>query len=228
MVRPSREEILALLQQVPLFSALTRADLERLLAEARLQTASAGTELVSPGVPAERFYVILSGRVNVFQLSSKGDQQILHAYGAGATFGEAAMWKGVAYPAYAEALEPTTLLVIERETLASAIRRRPELALGMLAGLSGKLAEFTRLIESLALKEVPARLAAVLLDLAAEAGAAEFDLPQSKRDLAARIGTIPETLSRALGRLRRADCIDVEGRRIRILDAGSLREIAES
>jgi len=224
----TRNETLTVMERVPLFSALPRKDLEHLLADCRMRSVRAGTELVSPGEPADRFYVILTGRVNVFQLSAKGDQQILHAYGAGATFGEAAMLRGEGFPAHAEALEDATLLVVDRQTLAATIRRQPELALGMLAGLSGKLQEFARLIEKLALKDVPARLAAILLELAGAAGAASFVLPQSKRELAAQIGTIPETLSRSLAKLRRAGWISVDGRRIRILDAEALRDLAES
>ena len=241
MERPTKRDALRILRRVPLFSALSETDRVALLAECRGRRAAAGTELVSAGEAADRFYVIVRGRVKLYQLSARGDEQILHLYGSGATFGEAAMWLGQAFPAYAETVEETALLVVPREVLETAIQRRPEIARGMLAGLSLKLREFNRLIEQLSLREVPARLATVLLELAGEAGSSNDQspssrhgssqltvvLPSSKRELAAQIGTIPETLSRAFAKLSRAGLIEVAGRRIRILDREGLRDVAD-
>jgi len=172
--------------------------------------------------------VILDGRVKVYKLSARGDEQILHLYGPGETFGEAAMWSGGHFPAHAEAVDHCRLLIVSRETLRRAITRQPDLAMGMMAGLSAKLREFNALIEDLSLREVPARLARVLLAEADAAGGATFRLPQTKRHLAAQIGTVAETLSRALGKLRKQGLIDVSGSTITILDADALAELAEN
>ncbi|MBD3237314.1 MAG: cyclic nucleotide-binding domain-containing protein [Candidatus Eisenbacteria bacterium] len=231
MQRISKADALAVLRGVPLFSALSEEDRRGLLTDGRALRAEAGDVLVSAGEPADRFYVILRGRVKLYQLSPKGDEQILHLYGPGDTFGEAAVWMGQGYPAHAEAIEACALLLVMRDVLESAIRRRPEIALGMLAGLSLKLREFHRLIEQLALRDVPARLATALVDLIPKTTPAEgrpvVVLPQTKRELAAQIGTLPETLSRALARLSRSGLIAVEGRRIRILDPAGLRRLAQ-
>ncbi len=224
----SRQTALAAMRRVPLFSAVAERDLRGLLAGCRIESHPAGRELLSPAERADRFYIILAGRVKIFQLSARGDEQILHLYGAGETFGEAAMWAGGRYPAYAETAEACTLLVVGRAALREAIGDNPELAVAMMAGMARKLHEFNQLIERLSLKEVPARLAAVLLQLAAAASTESFELRQSKRELAAQIGTIAETLSRAFAKLRSAGLIEVDGRRIRILDRAGLEELAES
>jgi CRP/FNR family transcriptional regulator len=91
--------------------------------------------------------------------------------------------------------------------------------------MSGKLREFNRLIEDLSLKSVPARLAGLLLRLSG--GADSFDLPRTKRELAGQIGTIPETFSRALGKLKSARLVAVAGKRVTILDRAGLTAAAE-
>ncbi len=228
MARMSRSAAVAMLRRLPLFSAVRAKDLEGLLAACRIQAAAAGSEILSPAERADRFFLILTGRVKVFQLSARGDEQILHLYGPGETFGEAAMWTSGRYPAYAECAEESTLLVIGRDALQEAIRANPGLAVAMLAGMSRKLHEFTQLIERLSLKDVSARLAEMLLHLAPDAPHDTVVLRQSKRELAAQIGTVAETLSRALAKFRAMGLIEVDGRRIRILDREGLRNLADS
>jgi len=228
MQEPRPHSISGIVARVPLFSGLELRDLREVLRTCRLQKLPGGAEILMPGQIADRFYVILAGRVKIFQLSPHGDEQILHMYESGQTFGEAAMWAGGTFPAYAEAATPVQLLVVRREDLQALITRRPELAIAMIAGLSAKLQEFNRLIERLSLKEVPARLAQVLLDLSREQRSRTVRLRQTKRELAAQIGTIAETLSRAFARLRGEGLIEVSGREIIILDPEGLADIAES
>lgn len=216
------------MRRIPLFSTLDDADLQDFLAACRRVRVRAGIQIFSPDDQADSLFVILSGRVKVYKLSPKGDEQILHLYGPGSTFGEAAMWDAIDYPAHAAAVADTTLLVVTRETLRETLARKPELALEMIAGMSTKLQEFNRLIEQLSLREVPARLAGILLELSREAGSDTIRLRQSKRELAAQIGTIAETLSRAFARLKKAGLIEVKGAKITVLDPGGLEEIAES
>jgi CRP-like cAMP-binding protein len=98
----------------------------------------------------------------------------------------------------------------------------------MLARLSLRLRQFTHLIEDLSLKEVPGRLAAYLLYLSEHnSGADSLELDITKGQLAALLGTIPETLSRILARLGQQEYIEVEGRKIRILNRQGLVSLAE-
>jgi CRP/FNR family transcriptional regulator len=216
------------LRRMPLFSGLTDAQFRQFVGTCRTKRIKTGVQIFSPDVSADRFFAVLTGRVKVYKLSAKGDEQILHLYGPGHTIGEAAMWAGIDYPAHAEALSDCFVLVVTREALRQAFSKHPELALGMLAGMSNKLLEFAQLIEQLALKEVPARLAGALLRLSEESGSSVFRLMQSKRELAAQIGTVSETLSRALRKLTHQGIISVDGSRITILNRAGLAEIAES
>ena len=215
------------LRTCPLFHSLSEEATDAFVSFCRTKTVSAGIRIFGPTDRADRFFLILAGRIKVYELSPQGREQILHHYGPGRTFGEAAMWMGGQYPAFAESVTETRLLVIDRERALTAIRRDPELAAGIIAGLSRKLHEFERLIADLSLKDVVARLAGVLVEEADAAGADTFHLSQSKRQLAARIGTIAETLSRAFKKLEAVGCIAVRGPQVTIRDPEGLRELAQ-
>jgi len=215
------------MRRVPLLSRLDDEGIRVLLDACTTAHSAAGAQLFSPNQPADSFYVILAGRAKIYKLSPRGDEQILHLYGPGNTFGEAAMWAGIRYPAHAEVLENSTLLVVKRSVLKQLITDNPEIAMAMMAGMSGKLREFNRLIEQLSLKDVPARLANALLEMPAKPGGDTVVLRQTKRELAGQIGTVAETLSRALKKLSAGGLIEVNGPEITILDAEGLAELAD-
>jgi CRP/FNR family transcriptional regulator len=101
----------------------------------------------------------------------------------------------------------------------------PAIALNMLAVLSLRLRQFTAQIESLSLKEVPARLASYLLVAAEEQQSGDVvNLEISKGQLASLLGTIPETLSRIFARMSEDGLIRVDGRTITILDRQALAD----
>ena len=227
MTKLTVSQITDAMRRVPLLSRLGDDEVRALLDACLTEHLPAGSQVFSPLEQADSFHVILQGRAKVYKLSPKGDEQILHLYGPGNTFGEAAMWAGINYPAHAEALKDTTLLVVRRSVLKQLITRDPEIAMAMMAGMSAKLREFNQLIEQLSLREVPARLANVLLELPAKPGTNTVVLKQSKRQLAGQIGTIAETLSRALKKLSDSGLIEVNGPEITILDPDGLAELAD-
>jgi CRP/FNR family transcriptional regulator len=166
--------------------------------------------------------------VKIFKISTEGKEQILHFVGPGESFGEVSVFTGQGFPADAVAAVQSGLLFFARSSFISLIRKDPALALNMLAQLSRRLRQFAGLIEDLSLKEVPGRLAKYLLYLGGrdgDAGAVELDV--SKGQLAALLGTIPETLSRILARMNRQGLIRSRGAQIRILDRTGLVALAE-
>jgi CRP/FNR family transcriptional regulator, dissimilatory nitrate respiration regulator len=99
--------------------------------------------------------------------------------------------------------------------------------MNMLAVLSRRLIRFTQLIENLSLKEVPGRLAAYLLYLnELNKGSQDLELDISKGQLASLLGTIPETLSRILGRMHKTGLIESDGPRIKIVNIQGLEDLA--
>jgi CRP/FNR family transcriptional regulator len=171
----------------------------------------------------------MSGRVKIFKVSWEGKEQILHIFGPGEPFGEVPVFAGQKFPASAEAMEESRVFFFPRDAFIYRIKKNPGIALNMLAVLSKRLRRFTQLIEELSLKEVPGRLAVYLLYLSeSKEGEKHLELDISKGQLASLLGTIPETLSRILGKMTRAGLIESEGPRIKILDPQGLEDLAEA
>ena len=217
------------LGRIAAFEGLPPEQIEVLARLAVRRKFSAGAQVFAEGDPPNGFHVVLDGRIRIYKLGLDGKEQILHIWGPGEPVGEAAAVEGFPFPAHAEAMEATTTLFLSRAGLVDEIGRNPGFALALLSLLSRRLRRFAGLIESLSLKEVPGRLAAYLL-VRAERSRTEnrVTLDVTKRQLAALLGTIPEPLSRVLGRMTREGIIEAEGARtILIRDAKALRELAE-
>jgi|SRR5208283_1514802 len=216
-----------LMADIQLFHGLTADQFEDLTDIVVDQTLLRGQSIFSDGDDATGFYVIISGRVKVFKLSSEGKEQILHIFGPGDAFGEVPMFAGEHFPANAEALEKSRLFFFPRTAFIALIKREPSLAMNMLAALSKLLRQLTRLIEDLSLKEVPGRLAAYLLYLSERGNDPEhLELDITKGQLASLLGTIPETLSRILSKMSTQGIIQVQGKWIRLLNREALEDLS--
>lgn len=150
--------------------------------------------------------------------------------GPGEPVGEVAALSGEKFPAGAETLETTETFYMPRDAFIELIRSQPEVALRLLAALSARLRSFASLIEDLSLRGVTERLAAYLLSLVPEGeySAMTVDLGISKGELAATVGTVPETLSRAFKQLTRAGAVETKGRKVVIKDRALLERVARA
>ncbi|MBW2090496.1 MAG: Crp/Fnr family transcriptional regulator [Deltaproteobacteria bacterium] len=220
-------EISKILAGVPLFSGLTEAQYRDLAAIVVDRTFARGNSIFSEGDEGTGCYLVVKGRVKIYKLSPEGKEQILHLWGPGEPFGEAALFAGRNFPAHADAYEESRVFFFPRKAFANLIKANPSLALNMLATLSMRLHRFASLIEDLSLKEVPGRLAAYLLELSRtqdESDRVTLDLAKSQ--VANLLGTIPETMSRMLAMMVKQGLIKSDGPRIEILDREGLEALA--
>lgn len=221
------ENALDIVSTIPLFKGLPRDQLKDLTQIAVNKHFNKGEIIFSEGDEGNGFYVVVEGTVKVFKLSVEGKEQILHIFGPLEPFGEVPVFAGQDFPAHAEAIAESRLFFFPRDAFTNLIEQNPSLALNMLAVLSMRLRQFTVQVEHLSLKEVPGRLAAYLLYLSDKKDAERsVDLDISKQQLASLLGTIPETLSRILARMTRQGLIEMDGRRIKIMDRPGLEELA--
>jgi len=187
-----------------------------------------GRTIFSEGEAGAGFYVVLSGKIKIFKLSAEGKEQILHVFGPGEPFGEVPVFEGRRFPAHATTLEETRCLFFPRTAFIELIKQTPSLALNMLGMLSRRLRRFTVMVDSLSLKEVPGRLAAHILYLSdSHEGKDEVELDIPKGQLAALLGTIPETLSRILTKMIKQGFIASDGSKMTILDRPGLVDLAD-
>ncbi len=174
------------------------------------------------------FFIIMTGRVKVFKLSFEGKEQILHIFNPGEHFAEVPAFDGQCFPASAQALEPTELLFFPRTAFLNLLHHHPSLAVSLLAVCSRHLRRFAQIIENLSFKDVSERLATYLLYLSQRTGNLNtIELDLTKTQLAALLGTIPETLSRVLARLTQEGLISINGSSITILDHQELSKRAK-
>ena len=207
---------------IGLFSGLGEAGLAALAAVAEMRRYARGEDIFFAGEPASGFFSVVSGKVRIYQMSLAGKEHILHVFGPGEVFAEVAVFSDRVYPANAQAMEDGEYLFFPRERFRRLLAENPDLALDMLGLLALRLRQMVNKLEDLSLREVPARLAAHLLLLGAESGKRRLTLDLPKGQLAAYLGTIPETLSRVLRRFADDGLIALSGNAIDILDPARL------
>ncbi|MCI5219757.1 MAG: Crp/Fnr family transcriptional regulator [Candidatus Electrothrix sp. LOE2] len=214
-----------LLAESVLFKGLSPHLLQQISELASTKKFRQGESIFFEGAEATGFYMVGQGRVKIFKMSPDGKEQILHIFGPGEPFGEVPVFHGNPYPANAVSIEPSVMLFFPRQKFIDLLNSTPSLALSMLAVLSMRLRRFAAQIESLSLKEVPARLAAHLIYLTEEqnnTGKVTLEIP--KGQLASLLGTSPETLSRIFTKMSGQGLISVSGKKIEILRYDKLLE----
>jgi CRP/FNR family transcriptional regulator len=189
--------------------------------------------LFTAGDPSDGFYIVLSGAVRAFRVSLSGREQTIHVERTGGALAEVAVFDGDPYPSTAVAEEDSEVLFIAKDQMRKLMLQYPETALNALAYVAGKLRMVAAMMEQIALMDVGQRLAKLLLDEVnacapdKAAGAVSFPLSLSHAQIAARLGSVREVITRALHKLAQQRIIEMRGRRIVVLDLNGLRRRAE-
>ena len=217
-------DIFSLIQASVYFQDLP-APQQRVLAESSHMTYYSAQELIFwEGDPVCSLFMIVSGKVKVYKQSSEGKEIILHLFSSGESFAEFPFFMQLPhYPACAMALQDTRLLVVDGYTFGGIALNSAEVLRKIVARLAQRLNTFNSLIEDLSHRSVESRLAKYLVSQ----GRATSRLQIHKKTLAAILGTIPETLSRAFARLTRDGLIVMDGLDIQILDYKALLGLAD-
>lgn len=215
---------------VPVFARLSPVQQAEVGRHARAVTAAPGEVLAHAGERSVRLFVVHTGKVKVRRLSAGGHETIVRVAGRGDVVGEAAFLTGAPPEDDAVALEASRLCVFDHADLAGLLGRMPDIGVGMLRALAGKLTSAERMLAALTSADVGTRVAAYLLDSPTTwdaAGRPTVHLPVAKNQVAAYLGTTPETLSRRLASFERDGLIAVgPGRDVAILDLAGLERCA--
>lgn len=208
------------LRSCQLFAGLPAQDLDNIAAVAVVKSLGKGDYLFREGDPAVGFYVVQRGAVNVHRVNAAGKEQTIHVFRAGESFAEVVLASEKGYPADACALESTQVLLVQKDGMLALIRRHPELALRMLGSMSVHLRVLVGQLEDLTLKDVETRLANWLVKRCPDPRGqlpVRIELTMTKRVLAAELGTVSETLSRTLAKLREQKLVAVKGKLVTVL-----------
>jgi CRP/FNR family cyclic AMP-dependent transcriptional regulator len=204
---------------VPLFSGLTEADHNLLVQVAQRRGYPRHALVVRDGDPGERLHLLRKGRAKVYLASPDGREVILAILGPGDFFGDMALIDDEPCSASVMTLEESEFVSIGKDEFRRVLISSPSMAVNLLTAMSQRLREADRQIESLALKDVQARVAQVLRQIA-EPDDGDLVVPArlTHRDIAAMAGAAREVVTRALRVLEDSGVLRVDGRRI-ILNA---------
>lgn len=234
------------LETTLIFRGLSPKQRQALTQIAQLQHFKKGEQIFRQDQEATGFYVVQTGRVKVFQMSANGKEQILNIFTEGDNFADVPALDGQSFPASAAALEPADLIFFPRYPFLDFLHHSPDVAVKMLISLSSHLRHLAQLVEQLSFKSVPQRLATYLLNLGDTPSDTVLDtfhdtaavsrsihpetvyLDLTKSQLAARLGTIPATLSRAFYQLSSDGIIEIAGPKVTILDRDRLISLSQS
>lgn len=223
---------IAVIKSTALFGGLAERELRALAERAVERRLMPGEVLFIAGEEARGLYVVVSGSVRAFRESSEGREQVIHVERAGATLAEVPVFDEGAYPSTVAAEEQTVVLFIDRRDVRRLCVEHPQIALAALKLLAGRLRRCAELVETLSLREVGQRLARFLLTEARGKGKPagrgfELRLTYTNQQMAARVGSVREVVSRALARLQSEGLIELRGRQLIVPDEKALAAYAE-
>jgi CRP/FNR family transcriptional regulator, dissimilatory nitrate respiration regulator len=203
------------LRMCRLFAGLPPDDLSAIAAITLVKALEKGDYLFREADPSQGVFIVQKGALNIHRVNAMGKEQVIHIFRAGESFAEAALTSPTGYPADARAVESSSVLMVRKVELLGLLKRQPELALRMIASMSFHLRTLVSQLEDMTLKDVETRLANWLLKRCPAPESpkpATVVLGTSKIVLAAELGTISETLSRTLAKLRGQGLIEVKGK----------------
>lgn len=210
-----------------LFAGMGEPEFDRLCHGIAMLSLERGQTLFERGDPAEFFYVVLTGRIELFVLSEAGDKKVVEVIGDGQSFAEAvAFMNARAYPVNAQTMAPSRLCRVSNDSYVALLKTAPDACMRLLGDvcrrLHGKIIE----IEELTIQNAGHRLIHYLLSQtasdASDSAVLNLDLP--RHVIASRLSMQPETLSRLLRSLVNAGIIEVDGKSVRVSSLSKLRQ----
>ena len=216
------------LRQIPLFASMSPAEIDALAEHTLEKRFSDGEVLFHEGDPCHACYILGRGSVKIFKTSSGGREIMLAVESAPSTVAEVPMFDGGAFPATVSAMGDVVTYLVNTQDFRQVCRQHPEVALKVLAVLGRRLRQLVSVVEAVSFGSVRQRLARSLLEFGQQAGQPAFTLPVTHQELALRLGTVREVISRNLSRFQAEGLLRVEKRMLTILDAAGLEREANT
>ncbi len=224
-IRPHLDHFVRQLQAESFFQKLDLPTLEKLAHGAVWREYAAGETIFWEGEISPGLYYLHSGWIKAVKSSPGGREQALLFIEAGHIFNEVGAFSNQPNPATAVALEAASVWLLRRQALMRLLRERPDFAQHVIGNMAGRVLHLAALVADLSLRPVIGRLARLLLD-----GATDDILHRprwfTQTELAARLGTVPDVIQRALRSLESDGLIKVQKQSIHIQDRHALSQIA--
>jgi len=202
------------LANIPMFSQLNEQALFVLSESATYRSFPKNRILINEGDLSDSLYIIFSGRLKAYLSDDSGKEVILSTMGPGEYFGEIALLDDVPRSASIMVVEDCELSIISRSAFEEILQSHSSLALIMLKGMAQRMIALTKNVKSLALMDVYGRTAHFLLESAKEEDGLLITEKLTHQDIANRIGSSREMISRILKDLKIGGYIKIEDKKI--------------
>lgn len=217
------------LRRLPLFTDLSSEEMALIADNVSRLRFDQGAIIFVEGDVCQELLIVEEGAVKIFKTGRNGRQQLIDIERPGSSLAEVPVFDGGCHHASAEAAVPSVLLRLPAITFRRICLQNPELALKVFKVLGHRLRHLVGLVEDLSFSTVRGRLVAYLIQLGEETGqrspqGIHFELTENNEELAARLGTVRELISRNLGRLHGAGLIEMNRRTVTIPNVTRLRD----
>lgn len=216
------------LSRTSLFAGLTPAEVAALAHRAVERRYAPGEVLFYEGDECTGLFVLGQGSVKIFKASSTGREVMLSVESAPSSVAEVPLFDGGPFPATVSAIDETVAYIISKQDFRQVCRQNPEVPLKVLAIVGRRLRGLVGIVESVTFGSVRQRLARTLLEFGEQAGSNKFPFPVTHQELALRLGTVREVVSRNLSRFQAEGLIRIQAREVTLLDPAGLSREAET
>jgi len=223
-----KQEEASFLAHCDIFGHLNSAEVSALERIMTVITCPPGRIFYRPGDQGSTLFLLNTGRVQLYHLSTDGRKLVTATLGAGTYFGEQPLLGQRVYTSFAEAIEPSQVGVMTSHDVENLLTQKPEIALALLRVMGQRLVQLEAQLIDTTFKGTPARLATLLLQLAHQQGNTLVVEGLSHEELAERLGVYRETVSTALRELKDMGAIALGRKHITISEPARLQEIAAS
>jgi CRP/FNR family transcriptional regulator, cyclic AMP receptor protein len=224
------EEIKKVLSEFMLFKELDDYELTKIANISIAREWKKQSHVFLQGDPLENVYFIYDGKIKVYKSDIHGKEQIVAIMKKGEMFPHVGFFRKGDYPAYAEVIEPSTLIAVPISKFEEVLIGYPELSIKVFKVLGEKIVDLQNRLEEQILNNTYEQIIKLLIRLAQkhgkelEDGTIQLKSEFTNRDLANMIGTTRETISRTLTKMKKEDLIEVDERGDMIVDIEILME----
>ena len=229
----SLQEEIRLLSMVDILEPLSEEELEDLARRTPDTFLELDDILYTPREGTERLFILKKGRVQVYEINGEGEEITLSVIEDGNVFGEMALTGQSLEGLYVRALTPSTVVSLRREDVEDLIRNEPEVGLRLVRDLAERLHDSEARYADVVGKDVPARLATLILTLVDSEGVVSsesYRIPThyTHEQLASMIGCKRVAVTRAFRKLEEGGAVELKERRIVVKDMDALKGLAEA
>ncbi len=215
------------LTNIQVFRDLSQTELAGMDRQLTMSTCAPGKLFYMPEQSGEVLFLLKKGRVQLYRISPSGKKLVVSTLGPGAMFGEMALVGQGMHNTFAEAVDECVLCVMSRSDVERLLQEKPDVAFRFLEAIGSRVTQLEERLEAIAFKSIPARLAALLLQLAKEQGTPNLITGYTHQDLSEMLGTYRETITQTLNELKTSGLIDTSRKRVILKNEERLSELAE-